>query len=158
MEYWNKRPETQSGLDAIAYAVMSSPAQRPARYRGDPNPFEWLESFAELESLIKEAWIVSMLHRLHLAQPRKKFSGHGRQNRCSRAACGLRKFLAARSNAAFPDCGVISEALQAVPARLRQHRRYDHGYKDVTNVDIAEASIGAILATEGFMLASFGSA
>ena len=25
------------------------------RYRGDPNPFEWLESFAELESLIKEA-------------------------------------------------------------------------------------------------------
>jgi hypothetical protein len=25
------------------------------RYRADPAPFEWLESFVELESLIKEA-------------------------------------------------------------------------------------------------------
>ena len=28
------------------------------RYRADPAPFEWLESFVELESLIKEAEIM----------------------------------------------------------------------------------------------------
>ncbi|CAE7243547.1 EEF1AKNMT [Symbiodinium pilosum] len=72
VEYWNKR------------------------YRGDPNPFEWLESFTELESLIKEA-------------------------------------TAGRTDATVLHVGCGSSLL---PEAM-----YDHGYKDVTNVDIAEVCI-----------------
>ncbi|CAE7513497.1 EEF1AKNMT [Symbiodinium natans] len=72
VEYWNKR------------------------YRGDPNPFEWLESFAELESLIKEA-------------------------------------TSGRTDAAVLHVGCGNSLL---PEAM-----YDHGYKDVTNIDIAEVCI-----------------
>eukprot|EP00913_Durusdinium_trenchii_P011729 g11015.t1 len=66
------------------------------RYRSDPSPFEWLESFAELESLIKEATSgrldASILHM----------------------GCG---------NSLLPEA------------------MYDHGYKDITNIDNAEVCV-----------------
>eukprot|EP00438_Fugacium_kawagutii_P035191 Skav232766 [mRNA] locus=scaffold1229:235064:240015:- [translate_table: standard] len=66
------------------------------RYRADPAPFEWLESFVELESLIKEA-------------------------------------TAGRMDAAILHVGCGNSLL---PEAM-----YDHGYKDITNVDNAEVCI-----------------
>ena len=62
VEYWNKRPGHHK--PATSRGNRSCGRMNLARYRGDPNPFEWLESFTELESLIKEAQGFAHLRRL----------------------------------------------------------------------------------------------
>lgn len=42
-------------MTACVALVKGVPVPQAGRYRNETAPFEWLESFAELESLIKEA-------------------------------------------------------------------------------------------------------
>eukprot|EP00440_Ansanella_granifera_P068697 gb/GFBE01074516.1/.p1 GENE.gb/GFBE01074516.1/~~gb/GFBE01074516.1/.p1 ORF type:complete len:227 (+),score=50.81 gb/GFBE01074516.1/:1-681(+) len=82
--------------DEVGYDYGNGADYWNKRYKADPKPFEWLESFTELESLIKEA------------------SGGKQDAAILHIGCG---------NSPLPEA------------------MYDHGYKDITNIDNAEVCI-----------------
>ena len=76
--YWNKRcaPLSPTAAREDGDDGGGRRSGDGCRYRADPAPFEWLESFIELESLIKEvAWCLRPLFVLQLGNPRGKNHG-----------------------------------------------------------------------------------